>query len=286
MRLASSKSAALLILQIGASLAVGGANPVSTWHFSGRRSGARKLDRRRGSGRNRIGKLCRAFKISQAGRRPRLDARTRRRENVIGTGLRSRLGRCGCRLRRLLLRRALQSPNGFLERQALRAQHMRGRTLAIADDGRQHDGPIDLTTAALLGSRSRRFENAPQVWRNDNRSTGTLRIAIVQMPNIRRHVAVETRHVDVARLQHNRCLRIFCQRQQKMLDSHLAMPLGRRIVGRACQRGRQKRRHRNPAQLVDDHISHSSASGACLPWPTAASEARRQPCESLGICES
>lgn len=67
----------------------------------------------------------------------------------------------------------LQGAYRVLERQPVRAQHVRGGAAAIANDRRQHDGTVDLATAAARGGCGR-FQHMAHFGRDRKRSRAAL----------------------------------------------------------------------------------------------------------------
>jgi hypothetical protein len=149
--------------------------------------------------------------------------------------------------------RALQRPDRLLEGDAVGAQQMRGGALAIADDGRQHDGAVDLSPPGLLGSGRRGFENTPQVGRH-REVGGRARLgALLDAAEVAGNVRSQARQVDARGLQDQARFLILGEGQQQMFEGHLEVSLGARIFAGARQRRRQALRHRDSAQFVDDH---------------------------------
>jgi hypothetical protein len=94
---------------------------------------------------------------------------------------------------------------------------MRRRALGVADDGRQHDGTVDLPPAALLRCCGCSLENAFQVLRDHDAAAALRSNAILRAAEEAGNVAQEARDIDIARLENDARLGILRQRQKQML---------------------------------------------------------------------
>ncbi len=238
--------------------------------------GRRWIPRRRGRRRRRRRNWCgcrlgpRLKPRLGLGLRRRLRLMPGRSNGRLGDMRRGRRHRYRSRRRRRDRRSPLQRPDHLLEGQSLHAQEICSSTGPIAHDGREHDRAIDLAAPPLPRSRRRRFENAPQVGRYGRGLIAVGLQAVVGPSQILGHFGRELSEIDVARFQDDCGFGVFRQRQQEMFEADLAVRLRSCIVSRARQRRRKIGRHRNSAEIVDDHGRHSA-------FPLTAAPARKPP---------
>ena len=133
---------------------------------------------------------------------------------------------------------------------------MRGRAFAVADDGSEHDGAVDLAPTALLGRSGSGFQDAFEIQRDGHRigpSDGSTR----STEWLRKSETSAVRRAKLTLLDFNTTpprdpprARATCAR---------ASPRGGPARGRSRrprQRSRQRRRHGNAAELVGNHVRH------------------------------
>jgi hypothetical protein len=150
-----------------------------------------------------------------------------------------------------------------------------GRTLPIADDGGQNNGAIDLAAPPLTRGSGGGLQDPLQISRNHNLSRPVRWSAVLDLSDMRGHLARKPGQIHIARPQDACGIRIFGQREQEMLQRDLRVGL-RVGVTRGARQGRsQVLRHGNAPQIIDHHSpapaprqqtrSHKSARVAAPP---------------------
>jgi hypothetical protein len=135
----------------------------------------------------------------------------------------------------------------------LNAQQVRSRALAVSDDGRQNDGPVDLRPSTLPRCGGRGLEDPLEVGRNKNLARSVGIAAILDTANMRRHLTRKPGQIDVRGSQNDGGIGVLGQRQQQMLQRHRRMLLSIGIARGARQRRSKMLRHGNSPEVLDDH---------------------------------
>ena len=145
----------------------------------------------------------------------------------------------------------------LLEGHAVRLEQPCRRALAVAHDGRQHDGPVDLPPARLLRGLARRLP-APAAARRSGRGSvpGVARMSSGSRAQIARHVRAEAIEVDVAGPQHARGIRVLREGQQQVLQQSARDATARARILRPPEALAQIGRHRNRLELVRNRLRH------------------------------
>jgi hypothetical protein len=148
----------------------------------------------------------------------------------------------------------LERADRAFEGQALGLKHLCRGTAAIADDGGEHDGAIDLPPASTAGGSGGGFENAPQVERHAGLAALAGTAPLRQRGEKSRDFRLEPDPVDVARGEDEARVGVLAQGQQHVLEHNLAMTLAARKLPGARERAAQAGRHGNSAQVVGNHV--------------------------------
>ena len=132
---------------------------------------------------------------------------------------------------------ALERANRALERQPLRLQHVRRSALAVADDGGEYDCAVDLPTPASPRGSGSGIEDAAQIGRHAGIDHAAGEGLALQTDKIARGIRFQLHDVDIARRQHEPRIRVLAQRHEHVLERHLGVALGARVLPRPRQRG-------------------------------------------------
>jgi hypothetical protein len=185
--------------------------------------------------------------------------------------------RLGCRRRwrgrRLGCRALANDADGRLEGQALGLEESCRHALAVADNGREHDGPIDLHVGARALSRRGLGigEDLGEVRIVDRQTAGCGGRRL--LAEKARNVVAQAPEVDRIGDEDARGIRILGEGQKQVLERDGAMGLAGGIVARARKRRDQQVGPRNP-RLERRRLSHRlghrlSCSGGPSPAPCA-----------------
>ncbi len=171
-------------------------------------------------------------------------------------GLGSGRGGCSKLLGAQLRAGLLQGADGFLEREPVRLEQAGGRALAVADDRRQHDGPVDLAPAGLLGGLSCGLHHAQEFRIRVRLGTVFCAHVLEQTAEIARYIRAKPDDVHIAGLEDDSGFGILGQRQQQMLEQDRAMRLLAREPVRPLQALGQIGRHGNRPELFRKRLRH------------------------------
>jgi hypothetical protein len=176
-----------------------------------------------------------------------LNALARAGENVIGDRRVHRwsfLWRRQCRL---------QCPDRVVERQPVRFEDFRGIASGISDDGGEHDGSVDIASAASACCGCGRFEDTPNVLRDAERVLRVRGLVRRALQDAGDDVGLETLAVDLARVEHGLGVWIIAESREQMLKRDIGRACCSGKVGAARQRRREIRRHRNLRNICGRH---------------------------------
>jgi hypothetical protein len=142
------------------------------------------------------------------------------------------------------LKSRLESADGVFEGQAVGFEDLCRGASRVTDDGRQHDGAVDITSAAAPGGGGGSFQNAPHLDRDAERIllSGW---GLGACQDAGDDVAFDAFTTDMARVEHRNGVGIVAEGGEQMLERNLWRSGRFRELGAASQRRRKLRRHRD-----------------------------------------